>query len=133
MKPFIEDIESFKLINAEGEIVHCSRVENKELFRLAVGGYGLFGIVLSVTLRLTKRQKLERIVKIETVENFRSFSPKESVGDLLSAIFNLPSPLKQMIFCGKEFFPAIVRYPTKFCQMSCKPNLPRTIGKIYCS
>ena len=69
MKPFIEDIESFRLINADGEIVNCSRIENTELFRLAIGGYGLFGIVSSVTLRLAKRQKLERIVKIETVEN----------------------------------------------------------------
>ncbi|MEP7037838.1 MAG: SAM-dependent methyltransferase [Acidobacteriota bacterium] len=69
MKPFIEDIESFRLINADGEIVNCSRLENTELFRLAVGGYGLFGIILSVKLRLTKRQKLERVVKIETVEN----------------------------------------------------------------
>ncbi len=69
LKPFIEDIESFKLINAEGEIVNCSRTENTELFRLAIGGYGLFGVILSVILRLAKRQKLERIVKIETVEN----------------------------------------------------------------
>lgn len=69
MKPFIEDVESFRLINADGEIVNCSRRENLELFRLAVGGYGLFGVVISITLRLTKRQKVERVVKIETAEN----------------------------------------------------------------
>ena len=69
MKPFVEDVESFRLINADGEIVNCSRQENAELFRLAVGGYGLFGIVVSIKLRLTKRQKIERRVKIETIEN----------------------------------------------------------------
>ena len=69
MKPFVEDIESFRLINADGELVNCSRRENAELFRLAVGGYGLFGIVVSIKLRLTKRQKVERRVKIETIEN----------------------------------------------------------------
>ena len=69
MKPFIEDIKSFRLINADGEIVNCSRLENTELFQLAVGGYGLFGVILSVKLRLTRRRKLKRVVEIETVEN----------------------------------------------------------------
>ncbi len=69
LKPFVEDVESFRLINSDGEIVNCSRRENAELFRLAVGGYGLFGIVVSVKLRLIRRQKVERCVKIETVEN----------------------------------------------------------------
>lgn len=73
LKPFVEDVESFRLINADGEIVNCSRQENTELFRLVVGGYGLFGIVVSIKLRLTKRQKIERIVKIETVENLPMF------------------------------------------------------------
>ena len=42
----------------------CSRAENAELFALAIGGYGLFGIVTSVTLRLVPRRKLERKVEL---------------------------------------------------------------------
>lgn len=72
MKPFIDDIESFCLVRADGEILNCSRLENAELFRLAVGGYGLFGVVASVSLRLTKRRKMRRIVKIERLENLVS-------------------------------------------------------------
>jgi len=34
------------------------------LFRLAIGGYGLFGLIDSVTLRLVPRQKLRRVVEI---------------------------------------------------------------------
>jgi FAD/FMN-containing dehydrogenase len=43
MKPLISNIESFTLITLDGKSVHCSREDNNELFRLAIGGYGLFG------------------------------------------------------------------------------------------
>jgi FAD/FMN-containing dehydrogenase len=64
MKPLISNIESFTLINAEGKSIRCSRDENNELFRVAIGGYGLFGAISSVTLRLVPRQKLRRAVEI---------------------------------------------------------------------
>jgi FAD/FMN-containing dehydrogenase len=64
MKPLISDVESFTLINAEGKSMRCSREENSELFQLAIGGYGLFGLIDSVTLRLVPRQKLRRFVEI---------------------------------------------------------------------
>src|SRR5207245_6644141 len=51
-KPFVGDVESFVLVNADGIPRTCSREENAELFRLAIGGYGLFGVVTSVPLRL---------------------------------------------------------------------------------
>lgn len=68
MKPFIGDVESFLLMDASGEERRCSRTENAELFGLAVGGYGLFGVVTSLRLRLTPRQKLERVVEVRTVD-----------------------------------------------------------------
>jgi FAD/FMN-containing dehydrogenase len=68
MKPFVSNIEAFTLINADGELVKCSREENADLFKLAIGGYGLFGIVSSVTLRLIPRQKIQRVVEIRTTE-----------------------------------------------------------------
>ena len=64
MKPLISNVESFTLINANGKAIRCSRDENSELFRLAIGGYGLFGSIDSVTLRLVPRQKLRRVVEI---------------------------------------------------------------------
>jgi FAD/FMN-containing dehydrogenase len=68
MKPFIGDIEAFTLVNAAGELVRCSRTENVELFRLVVGGYGLFGIVATVTLRLAPRRKVKRVVEVLDVD-----------------------------------------------------------------
>jgi FAD/FMN-containing dehydrogenase len=64
MKPLISNVESFTLINADGKSICCSRHENNELFRLAIGGYGLFGLIETVTLRLVPRQKLRRVVEI---------------------------------------------------------------------
>ena len=64
MKPLISNVESFTLINADGKSMRCSRDENNELFRLAIGGYGLFGLIDSITLRLVPRQKLRRVVEI---------------------------------------------------------------------
>lgn len=68
MKPFISDVESFVLVDATGAAHSCSRTENAELFRLVHGGYGLFGIVTSVKLRLVRRQKVERVVEVRTVD-----------------------------------------------------------------
>jgi len=69
MRPFIQDVESFVLIDSHGKEHRCSRHENTQLFRLAIGGYGLFGIIYSVTLRLVTRKKVERVVEIISVEH----------------------------------------------------------------
>jgi len=64
MKPLISNVESFTLLGPNAEKLRCSRTENPELFRLAIGGYGLFGIISGVTLQLVPRRKLRRIVEI---------------------------------------------------------------------
>jgi FAD/FMN-containing dehydrogenase len=62
--PIASTVESFRLMKADGTVVRCSRTENKELFSLALGGYGLFGIILDVYLHVTRneRLRLEQIV-----------------------------------------------------------------------
>ena len=69
MKPFIADVESFVLVDARGESRTCSRKENAELFRLAIGGYGLFGAISTVKLRLVPRQKIQRIVEVRQIDD----------------------------------------------------------------
>lgn len=63
-KPIIGDIEAFTLVDANGEVHTCSRKHNSELFRLTIGGYGLFGVINTVSLRLVPRKKMQRIVKV---------------------------------------------------------------------
>ena len=67
--PFVSDIESFRMLDAEGRSVRCSRTENRELFALAIGGYGLFGVVTHVTLRLVPRCVVKRMVEVIAVRN----------------------------------------------------------------
>ena len=48
LRPIVGEVESFTLMDADGKLVTCSRTENGELFRLVIGGYGLFGVVTRV-------------------------------------------------------------------------------------
>ena len=51
--PIAATVQSIKIITADGQIKICSRTQNKELFSLALGGYGLFGIILEADLKVT--------------------------------------------------------------------------------
>jgi FAD/FMN-containing dehydrogenase len=68
-RPIVEDVESFTLVNASGELLNCSRTENNELFKLVIGGYGLFGVIYSIKLRLMKRVKVKRVVSVICVKD----------------------------------------------------------------
>lgn len=59
LPPISSSIISFTLMNHRGEILNCSRTENKELFRLVIGGYGLFGIILDVKLKVVENETLQ--------------------------------------------------------------------------
>ena len=69
MRPLIGDVESFDLVDHSGALVTCSRTSHAELFSLAIGGYGLFGVIARVTLRLAPRRKVERRVTLACVDN----------------------------------------------------------------
>lgn len=68
MPPIVGDVEAITLVDASGEVRRCSRAKDAELFRLAIGGYGLFGIIAEVTLRLMPRVKVERRVEVLSLE-----------------------------------------------------------------
>ena len=71
-KPIVQDVESFELVDASGAVRHCSRTENSELFSLAIGGYGLFGIIYAVTLRLMPAHRVRRVVEITSIERLET-------------------------------------------------------------
>jgi FAD/FMN-containing dehydrogenase len=83
MPPFIGDVESFRLLDHRGEVLNVSRTENPDLFRLAIGGYGLFGVITSVTLRLVERRKVERVVEVRSVDGLaKAFADRVNDGFL---------------------------------------------------
>ncbi len=62
--PIASTVESFRLMKADGNIVTCRRSENADLFSLALGGYGLFGAILDVELRVVPnaRYRMEQFL-----------------------------------------------------------------------
>ena len=69
MGPLVADVESLRVVLADGAVRDCSRTTDRELFSLVVGGYGLLGAIYSVTLRLVPRRMLERVVEVTTVDD----------------------------------------------------------------
>ncbi len=51
-RPMVAHLRSLTLVTADGELRRASRDQAPELFRLAVGGFGVFGPFYSVTLDL---------------------------------------------------------------------------------
>ena len=49
--PVASSVQKITLFTAKGEIIPCSREENNELFKHAMGGYGLFGIILEAWIK----------------------------------------------------------------------------------
>ena len=50
----IDTVDSFRLLKADGEVINVSRTENSGYFNYVIGGYGLFGVILDVTLQLAE-------------------------------------------------------------------------------
>jgi FAD/FMN-containing dehydrogenase len=69
LPPIVADVESFTLVTRDGDLVECSRERHADVFRLAIGGYGLFGPIATVTLRLVPRRLLRRVVRIIDIED----------------------------------------------------------------
>lgn len=54
--PIASTVRSFRILLADGTISRCSREENAELFALALGGYGLFGVILDAELQVAPNE-----------------------------------------------------------------------------
>ncbi len=67
LPPVSSSVISFRLMNVDGKIINCSRNQNIELFKSVLGGYGLFGIILDVKLKVVNNTALEyKYVKMST-------------------------------------------------------------------
>jgi FAD/FMN-containing dehydrogenase len=69
----IKTVESIKLLLADGCLIEASRDKHNDLFRAAIGGYGLIGIIVEATLSLTDNEKIERKVQIIPLQNYPEF------------------------------------------------------------
>ena len=51
-------VRSLRMMLADGSLVTCSRSENEGLFRHAMGGYGLFGVIVDLELDMVPNARL---------------------------------------------------------------------------
>ena len=54
--PLASTVRSFRIMLSTGEIKTATPNENSELFRLALGGYGLFGVILDAGIQLVDNE-----------------------------------------------------------------------------
>ena len=57
--PFGATVRSLRLMLADGTLLTCSRSENPELFGLAMGGYGLVGVIVDLEVEMVPNLFLE--------------------------------------------------------------------------
>lgn len=73
--PICSTVQSLRIMTAQGDVVRCSREQNAELFSLAVGGYGLFGVILEVELRLVPNRAYRPERRLVSADDYaRQFS-----------------------------------------------------------
>ena len=60
-----ESIHEIRLLDHNGKKLICRKDKNKHLFSLIMGGYGLFGIIYQVTLRIVPNVKMKLQTKSE--------------------------------------------------------------------
>ena len=56
----VEVVQRFSLMLADGSVVEVSRTEHPDLFGLVIGGYGMYGIILDVTLTVAPDELYEQ-------------------------------------------------------------------------
>ena len=66
-------VKEIKLLGLNKKIINCTEKKNKKIFYLTIGGYGLTGIILSVTLKLKKISSTYLDQKIIAFNNYEKF------------------------------------------------------------
>ena len=68
--PFGSTVRAIKMMLADGTLLTCSRTENSELFGLAMGGYGFFGIILELEVEMVRTPSAQADVRGDAREAF---------------------------------------------------------------
>src|SRR6266550_6003052 len=127
--PIASTVESFHLMKADGSVIACSRTQNRELFSLALGGYGLFGVILDADLRVVpnERLRLEQYVvplgramesfarslrktpNVEMVYARMNITPQKMFNEILVNVFyREDGPIPHLTAAGSHWLPRLV-------------------------
>lgn len=112
--PIASTVNAFRIMLADGRVLQCSRLENAELFALALGGYGLFGIILDVELKVVPNESYRQSSKVvpsgDYAEHFSS-AVGENVGMAYGRLCVVPGAktfLRNSILNVYERVPGVV-------------------------
>ncbi|MBV9978982.1 FAD-binding oxidoreductase [Bradyrhizobium sp.] len=97
--PFGSTVKAIRLVLADGTLVQCSRTENAELFGLAMGGYGLFGVIVELDVEMTENLLLQ--------PKFDRMAPERFASEFIRAIDtdrSLKMAYGRMSVSRKNFF-----------------------------
>lgn len=91
-------IISMNVLTPSGEILKVSKTENPELFKLIVGGYGLFGIILDVDLEITENLVYNSAREIINYKEFPEYfkntlEPNKDIGLFYGHLSTSPDSL----------------------------------------
>lgn len=102
--PIIETIESFKIVDCFGVVHQISRQKDPYLFSLVIGGYGLFGVVVEVTLHFVANCVCKKEQKSMGYEKY----PNYLIGSVLNNLRMQLHYARLTTIPGKHFLKEIV-------------------------
>ncbi len=68
--PMGATVRALRMVLPDGELVTASRAENAELFALAMGGYGLIGLIVDLEVEMVSNQRLAPRFSVLTAGDF---------------------------------------------------------------
>ena len=104
LRPFVGDVVAFTIVGPDGIARHCSRSENAELFSAAIGGYGVFGPIVTARLRLAPRHKVQRIVEVIDIEELPSMFEQRIANGFQYGDFQFATELNPQMLLRKGVF-----------------------------
>lgn len=96
--PIVVHVEAIVLVTPEGDLRRADREANASLFRLAIGGHGLFGVLYSVTLRIDSL--LRAAAYAEAAVALDLARPGQSPGIVRTAEFLVPPAQLDTVLAG---------------------------------
>lgn len=79
--PIVETVRSIKIMNSDGKIIEASPTKNSELFSNAIGGYGLFGVILSTDISVVENEMYEWNTEYMQYDKYSDYYKKNISND----------------------------------------------------
>ncbi|TWB56411.1 D-arabinono-1,4-lactone oxidase [Nitrospirillum viridazoti] len=108
------NVQAFRLVTADGQVLDCSPSQNADLFAAARVGLGAFGILTRVTLKNSPAHRVERRVWLQPVEQTLAEWPTLQAAHRNVEFYYLPfTGMTAVITHDETDAPATPRPPTQ--------------------